>query len=323
MDLEILILIFILGVISLLSLIFLFIALSKNKKTLLEMERLEELILKHSESNRVIDSIESFLSNNSDPDTKLCESLRIITNANSVIYTEMNKTDGSFKPKAKSSLNDINIEKFETEYVDDSTLAIITGSEGTSKIFDKEEKNIFPNWFKEIDYKTVISVPLINGFETLGCLYIFLNKELEKNIDEFLKNIWIMTNLYIKNQIFTPTNNFNQKEFNETSVTSLNEENKQFFTLDENLELLKFKDKEISLSNSEYLIMKRLVDKKGDVLLYEEIENVLWPNNLEINKSAMRLHIHRLREKSNNVSGNLDLIKTVRAKGIYLELKSS
>ena len=95
------------------------------------------------------------------------------------------------------------------------------------------------------------------------------------------------------------------------------------FTLDENLELLKFKDKEISLSNSEYLIMKRLVDKKGDVLLYEEIENVLWPNNLEINKSAMRLHIHRLREKSNNVSGNLDLIKTVRAKGIYLELKSS
>ena len=109
MDLEILILIFILGVISLLSLIFLFIALSKNKKTLLEMERLEELILKHSESNRVIDSIESFLSNNSDPDTKLCESLRIITNANSVIYTEMNKTDGSFKPKAKSSLNDINI----------------------------------------------------------------------------------------------------------------------------------------------------------------------------------------------------------------------
>ena len=69
--------------------------------------------------------------------------------------------------------------------------------------------------------------------------------------------------------------------------------------------------------------MKRLVDKKGDVLLYEEIENVLWPNNLEINKSAMRLHIHRLREKSNNVSGNLDLIKTVRAKGIYLELKST
>ena len=323
MDLEILILIFILGVISLLSLIFLFIALSKNKKTLLEMERLEELILKHSESNRVIDSIESFLSNNSDPDTKLCESLRIITNANSVIYTEMNKTDGSFKPKAKSSLNDINIEKFETEYVDDSTLAIITGSEGTSKILDKEEKNIFPNWFKEIDYKTVISVPLINGFETLGCLYIFLNKEIEKNIDEFLKNIWIMTNLYIKNQIFIPTNNFNQKEFNETNVTSLNEEIKQFFTLDENLELLKFKDKEISLSNSEYLIMKRLVDKKGDVLLYEEIENVLWPNNLEINKSAMRLHIHRLREKSNNVSGNLDLIKTVRAKGIYLELKSS
>ena len=132
-----------------------------------------------------------------------------------------------------------------------------------------------------------------------------------------------MTNLYIKNQIFIPTNNFNQKEFNETNVTSLNEEIKQFFTLDENLELLKFKDKEISLSNSEYLIMKRLVDKKGDVLLYEEIENVLWPNNLEINKSAMRLHIHRLREKSNNVSGNLDLIKTVRAKGIYLELKSS
>ena len=89
-------------------------------------------------------------------------------------------------------------------------------------------------------------------------------------------------------------------------------------SLDENLELLKFKDKEISLSNSEYLIMKRLFDKNGEVLSYTEIENILWPNKDGINKSAMRLHIHRLRDKSKNIS-KFRCNKDCKRKRIFLD----
>jgi len=112
-------------------------------------------------------------------------------------------------------------------------------------------------------------------------------------------------------------------ETNNEEVESIEDNDNQTIlntiSLDENLELLKFKDKEISLSNSEYLIMKRLFDKNGEVLSYTEIENILWPNKDGINKSAMRLHIHRLRDKSKNISENLDVIKTVRGKGIFLD----
>jgi len=321
MNLEILILIISLGVVILLVSIAFLITLSKNKRLLLEIQRLENLILKHSESNRVIDSIESLLENNEDSEKKLCESIRQITNSNTVIYLEMNKTDGSFKPKTHSSLNEINLGELNIEYVDENSLAIITGSDGTSKVLNKTEDKSFPAWFEEIDFETVISVPIIEGFETIGCIYVFTNNKLETNIDENLKNIWVITNLYLKTKSKIAVNNFDNKDIDDSNAIS-NSKNisKKTISLDENLELLKFKNDEISLSNSEFLIMKKLFDKNGEVLLYQDIENILWPNRAGINKSAMRLHIHRLRDKLNTISKNLDLIKTVRGRGIFLDL---
>ena len=225
---------------------------------LFENQRLQNLILKHSESNRVIDSVESFLENNDDSEKKLCESIRLITNSSSVIYLEMNKTDGSFKPKTHSSLDEIDLDKFNTEYVDDNSLAIVTGSNGTSQILSKTEDKTFPSWFKEINFETVISVPIIEGFETIGCIYVFTNNELETNIDENLRNIWIITNLYLKTKIKNTVTNFDNKDFVDSNTSSNPKKTiNKTISLDENLELLKFKNNDISLSNSEYLIMKK------------------------------------------------------------------
>ena len=258
MNLEILILIISLGVVILLVSIAFLITLSKNKRLLLEIQRLENLILKHSESNRVIDSIESLLENNEDSEKKLCESIRQITNSNTVIYLEMNKTDGSFKPKTHSSLNEINLGELNIEYVDDNSLAIITGSDGTSKVLNKTEDKSFPAWFEEIDFETVISVPIIEGFETIGCIYVFTNNKLETNIDENLKNIWVITNLYLKTKSKIALNNFDNKDLDDSNAISSSKNiSKKTISLDENLELLKFKNDEISLSNSEFLIMKK------------------------------------------------------------------
>ncbi len=320
MNLEIFILILFLLSSTLFLLIALIMTSKNNKKITKEKNILENMLSKYSASNRVIDSIEMFLSSKDEnSDIRLCDSLRLVANAKSVIYSEMNKSDGSFKPKAKSSSNEIIIENFETEYVDNKSLAVITGIEGTAKILNNEESDIFPKWFEKIEFETVISVPIIGGFETIGCVYIFMENNTEKNIDEILKNIWIITNLFIKTKNETSINNFEMKEFVENSNIENNDQISGL-ALDENLELLRFNNKEISLSNSEYLIMKKLVDKNGEVLPYEEIENLLWPSRIGINKSAMRLHIHRLRDKSNSVSENQNMIKTVRGKGIFLDI---
>ena len=84
------------------------------------------------------------------------------------------------------------------------------------------------------------------------------------------------------------------------------------------LKILKPNEPKI-LSNSEYLILKNLIGKNGELLLYEDIEKILWPNNDGVNKSAMRLHIHRLREKTNTITNHIDFIKTVRGKGIFID----
>ena len=319
MNLE-LITIIILGIISTLTLIILYIFFRKNKNISNENKQLENLIIKSSLSNRLIDSIESFLEKKDNPEKKLCDSIRLVSSANTVIYLEMNKKDGSFKPVFYSSSNDLNIKDFSTEYVDDKTLSIIVGSEGTYKISGKNQDENFPKWFDQIEFENVISLPIIQGFETSGCLYIFLNNKLTDNIDDFLRNIWIITNLFQKTEVKENRALF---EVNNEEIISNEEKDNQIIlsglSLDENLELLKFKDKEISLSNSEYSIMKKLFDKNGEVLSYSEIENILWPNKDGINKSAMRLHIHRLRDKSKNISENLDVIRTVRGKGIFLD----
>jgi len=319
MNLE-LIVILALAIISIFTLFISFVFFRKNKKLLDEKNILESLVIKNSASNRLVDSLESFLEKKDNAEKKLCDSVRLVSSASTVIYSEMNKKDGSFKPVFYSSSEDVNIDEFSTEYVDDKTLAIVAGSEGTYKISRKSEDDFFPKWFDSIEFENVITLPIIMGFETSGCLYVFLSNKLENNIDELLRNIWIITNLFQKtefkeNKVLFETNNEEMESIKDIdNQTILNT-----ISLDENLELLKFKDKEISLSNSEYLIMKRLFDKNGEVLSYTEIENILWPNKDGINKSAMRLHIHRLRDKSKNISENLDVIKTVRGKGIFLD----
>ena len=53
---------------------------------------------------------------------------------------------------------------------------------------------------------------------------------------------------------------------------------------DDNLQTIRFENSEISLSNSEYLILKNLIGKNGELLLYEDIEKILNNKvNLKIN----------------------------------------
>ena len=235
----------------------------------------------------------------------------------------MDKMNGSFKPKAYSSSKELNLESFNSEFNQDNTLAIITGSTGNSKIYDKiKDSDLFPNWFNEIKFKYVIAIPMLNRIETHACVYVFFDGHQEFNLIEYkLESIGKLISFYNRIKLGNSDTNKDNITFNNVFLNEPNKsEEASFFELDDNLELLKFKDKEISLSNSEYLIIKNLIQKNGQVLLNEEIEKILWPDNQNINKSAMRLHIFRVREKANDLTNNLDIIKTSRGKGVFLDI---
>jgi len=294
----------------------------QSKEFFKENNYLKNRIIHLNEKARIIDGID-FLNKETSNHKDLCNSIRIISNSECVIITEMDKMNGSFKPKAYSSSKELNLESFNSEFNQDNTLAIITGSTGNSKIYDKiKDSDLFPNWFNEIKFKYVIAIPMINRIETHACVYVFFDGHQEFNLLEYkLESIGKLISFYNRIKLGNSETNKDNITF---SNVFLNEPNKSeeasFFELDDNLELLKFKDKEISLSNSEYLIIKNLIQKNGQVLLYEEIEKILWPDNQNINKSAMRLHIFRVREKANDLTNNLDIIKTSRGKGVFLDI---
>ena len=294
----------------------------QSKEFFKENNYLKNRIIHLNEKARIIDGID-FLNKETSNHKDLCNSIRIISNSECVIITEMDKMNGSFKPKAYSSSKELNLESFNSEFNQDNTLAIITGSTGNSKIYDKiKDSDLFPNWFNEIKFKYVIAIPMINRIETHACVYVFFDGHQEFNLIEYkLESIGKLISFYNRIKLGNSETNKDNITFNNVFLNEPNKsEEASFFELDDNLELLKFKDKEISLSNSEYLIIKNLIQKNGQVLLYEEIEKILWPDNQNINKSAMRLHIFRVREKANDLTNNLDIIKTSRGKGVFLDI---
>ena len=294
----------------------------QSKEFFKENNYLKNRIIHLNEKARIIDGID-FLNKETSNHKDLCNSIRIISNSECVIITEMDKMNGSFKPKAYSSSKELNLESFNSEFNQDNTLAIITGSTGNSKIYDKiKDSDLFPNWFNEIKFKYVIAIPMLNRIETHACVYVFFDGHQEFNLIEYkLESIGKLISFYNRIKLGNSETNKDNITFNNVFLNEPNKsEEASFFELDDNLELLKFKDKEISLSNSEYLIIKNLIQKNGQVLLYEEIEKILWPDNQNINKSAMRLHIFRVREKANDLTNNLDIIKTSRGKGVFLDI---
>ena len=322
MNTQNLIIYIVLAAASLLFLILYLIAKNKILSVINENKKLNTKNLAQLENQRIIDSINSILDYSELNYQNLCNSIRISTNSSTVIFSEMNKHNGAFKAKYYSSSETLDLKSFLAEFNDDNTLAIITGSEGTAKICSLDDKSIFPKWFDKIKFNSVICLPIINRIETFGCIYLFFNNNENSIIlDKKLQNAHLLIKLSQKiilqtknnTNIFENSNIKNEIEFIE------NNNNLIPINLDDNTEVLEYKNKEISLSSSEYIIIKNVINKNGEILLYEEILRILWPNSEKVNKTAMRLHIHRLREKTNSISNDLDFIKTLRGKGIYID----
>ena len=139
--------------------LFLFLYLiekNRNLSILKENKRINKKILINLENERIIDSLNSILEDDNLNYQNLCNSVRISTNSSSVIFSEMNKHNGSFKAKFYSSSETLNLDSYLSESKDDKTLAIITGIEGTGKISSANDKDIFPKWFDEIKFNNVI-----------------------------------------------------------------------------------------------------------------------------------------------------------------------
>ena len=85
--------------------------------------------------------------------------------------------------------------------------------------------------------------------------------------------------------------------------------------LDQKQQQVWFDGKVIDLHRREYTLLLEFVNRPGQVLTREYLDNILYGWNEGVESNAVEVHIHHLRRKMSK-----DLIKTVRGVGYKLEI---
>lgn len=76
-----------------------------------------------------------------------------------------------------------------------------------------------------------------------------------------------------------------------------------------------YNNEEINLTLKEYSILKYLVENKGKVISSEELIEHIWDENADPFTTSIRVHIYSLRKKLLAVSGDKNIIKTIKSAG--------
>lgn len=76
-----------------------------------------------------------------------------------------------------------------------------------------------------------------------------------------------------------------------------------------------FNGEVINLTLKEYSILKYLVQNKGKIISSEELIQHVWDENADPFTTVIRVHIYSLRKKLIAISGNEDVIKTIKGVG--------
>ena len=88
--------------------------------------------------------------------------------------------------------------------------------------------------------------------------------------------------------------------------------------IDRDRMVLKFDNKEISLSKNEYLILEMMFKHPEKIFKREEFMDKIWQTDEFIDDNTLTVNIMRLRKKLENI-GLKDFIKTKKKVGYYIE----
>lgn len=76
-----------------------------------------------------------------------------------------------------------------------------------------------------------------------------------------------------------------------------------------------YDDEAINLTLKEYSLLKYLVQNKDKIISSEELINHVWDENADPFTTVIRVHVYSLRKKLTAVSGNENMIKTIKGVG--------
>ena len=79
------------------------------------------------------------------------------------------------------------------------------------------------------------------------------------------------------------------------------------------------KDQVAELTKSESKIMGALLERKGNIVSREKLMMILWNTDEFVTDASLTVLVSRLRSKLNEVSGGLEIIRTKKGMGYYIE----
>jgi len=124
---------------------------------------------------------------------------------------------------------------------------------------------------------------------------------LDSGADDYLAKPFDMSELLARIRVL-------ERRISTTSISNIIAINP--VSLDTKSMQVKINDEEISLSKSEYMILKALMQNAGRVQTRASLESQLYSWGEEVSSNALEVHIHHLRKKTGS-----DFIKTIRGVG--------
>ena len=160
-----------------------------------------------------------------------------------------------------------------------------------------------------------INLPKVDGFYILKKLRVIIvsaNREIEDRI----KGLDLGANDYLVKpfdflELTARIRALLRREF--ASKPSILKEGK--LSIDVSKHKVTYDDIVLNLTLKEYSLLKYLVQNKDKVISSEELINHVWDENTDPFTTVIRVHVYSLRKKLTAVSGNENMIKTIKGVG--------
>ena len=152
----------------------------------------------------------------------------------------------------------------------------------------------------------------MDGEDALDFLIVSANREIEDRI----KGLDLGANDYLVKpfdflELTARIRALLRREF--ASKPSILKEGK--LSIDVSKHKVTYDDIVLNLTLKEYSLLKYLVQNKDKVISSEELINHVWDENTDPFTTVIRVHVYSLRKKLTAVSGNENMIKTIKGVG--------
>lgn len=157
-------------------------------------------------------------------------------------------------------------------------------------------------------YNTTTPIIILTAFDELDDRL----KGFDHGADDYL------TKPFYMQELITRIKNMLRRNYSQETNTTVSEINWGTIHIDTERKIVHKQEQEVTLTPREYQLLKKLCEKKGDIVSKQELVQEIWGSSFDANTNTIEVYISFLRNKIDKAF-NTATIKTKIGYGYYIE----